>query len=91
MKSNVSIIFLGLSALVLLGLSSCGDRGRTVIDQAYQLVETQPKQRITLSLSAYNALNRKCINELTVSDTFSREFRQTIVPAQYMFTVSFRY
>ncbi len=50
-----------------------------------------PKRRVTFSLSAYNALNRKVINEMTLSDTYSREFRQAIVPAQYLLTVSFRY
>lgn len=55
------------------------------------ILYTLPKQRITLSLSAYNALNRKCVHEMTLSDTYSREFRQAIVPAQYMLTVSFRY
>lgn len=50
-----------------------------------------PKQRVTFTLSAYNALNRKCINEMTLSDTYSREFRQTIVPAQYLLTIAFRY
>lgn len=50
-----------------------------------------PKQRVTFTLSAYNALNRKHINEMTLADTYSCEFRQAIVPAEYLLTVSFRY
>lgn len=48
MKSKVSIILLGLSAVVLLALASCGNHNRAIIDRAYQLVETHPDSALRL-------------------------------------------
>ena len=49
------------------------------------------KYNATISLCAYNVLNNKNIHEYLLTDIYSREYKQDIVPAYYLLNISFRY
>lgn len=49
------------------------------------------KYNASVILSAYNVLNRKGIHEYWITDLYTREYKQEIVPAYYMLSFSCRF